>query len=83
MGHWDSDQVFPRFGEGRQIFFPLAKLAKISKYVTNCKALHVNTPFRALVVRCSNEVVDSTQKRMYAGQVGLCNLKLEGVNGSL
>lgn len=77
MDHLDSGQVFPRFRVERQIPpTSLTTLAKIPKYVTNYKALHANTPFRAVVVRFSSKVVNSTQKRMYAGQVGLCNLKL-------
>lgn len=49
---------------------------QIPKCITHCKTLHINTPLRATIVRFSNKVVDSTLKRMYAEQVGLCNLKL-------
>ena len=70
-------KFFQDSGRKNRFFSPsLAKLAKTPKYVTNYKALHANTPFRAMVVRFSSKVVNSTQKRMYAGQVGLCNLKL-------
>lgn len=76
MGHEDSGQVFPRFTEERDFFFPPWPRLQIPKCITSYKALHVNTPFRAMIVRFSSKVVVSTQKRMYAGQVGLCNLKL-------
>lgn len=75
MGHWDSGQVFPRFGRDDRFFFPGPSL-QIPKCVTNYKAPHVNTPFRVRIVRFSSKDVDSTQKGMYAGQVRLCNLKL-------
>lgn len=49
---------------------------QIPKCITNYQTFHVNTPFRPKIVRFSSKVIDLPQKKMYAGQVGLCNLKL-------
>lgn len=79
QGIWATGIVAKFFQDSERedrIFFPGPSL-QIPKCITNYKALHVNTPFRAMIARFSSKVVDSTQKRMYAGQVGLCNLKLQ------
>lgn len=75
MGHWTWGQDFPRSRKGRQIFsFPgyACKFPSISPTIK----YSMLTPFRAMIVRFSGKLVDSTQKKRYAGQVGLCNLKL-------